>query len=48
MRTISGKEFAHCIDARQAARSGDYDKAIEISRQLEEDLKLKLGEKYFG
>lgn len=45
---ISREEFARFIAARQAARSGDYDVAIEISRQLEEDLKLKLGEKYFG
>lgn len=47
-KNIDKEEFERFIAARQAARSGDYDTAINISAALENDLKLKLGEKYLS
>lgn len=46
-RVISKNDFEKFIAARQAVRSGDYEKAIELSRKIENELKNKLGEQYF-
>ncbi len=44
---ISKDDFDKFIKARKAARSGNYDEAILISKKVEEELKNKLGSKYF-
>jgi len=40
---IDQTEFNEFIIARSAARSGDYDKAVDIATKLEEKLKDKIG-----
>ncbi|MFA6995014.1 MAG: hypothetical protein WC249_01230 [Patescibacteria group bacterium] len=39
---LARSDFDAFIQARQAARSGNYDQAIEISRQLETKIKDKI------
>lgn len=39
---VSKDDFTRFIDARKAARSGDYERTIRLSKKLELDLKNKL------
>lgn len=43
---VTKTDFQTYVDARQAARSGNYDKAIALSSSLEMELKSKLSELY--
>ncbi len=45
---ISEEDFNKFVKARQAARSGDYEQAINLSAEVESELKEKLGETYFS
>jgi len=45
---ISKEEFNKFVLARQAARAGEYDKAINLSAEVENDLRVKMGEGYFA
>lgn len=45
---ISEEEFNKFVKARRAARSGDYDLAINLSAEVENDLRVKMGEGYFA
>lgn len=46
--SISEEDFNKFVQARRAARSGDYDQAINLSAEVENELKEKLGETYFS
>jgi hypothetical protein len=43
-RVVTKEDFDTFVEARQAARGGDYDKAIELSSFLEMELKSKLSD----
>lgn len=46
--SISEADFNKFVSARKAARSGDYDKAINLSAEVENELRTKMGESYFA
>ena len=43
---VSKEDFFKFIDARKAARNGNYDLAIDIANSLEKNLKEKFFEQY--
>lgn len=45
---VSREDFVAFVEARRAARSGDYDKAIAISAKLESELKDKISTLYLS
>lgn len=45
---VSQADFGAFVEARRAARSGDYDKAIAISARLESELKDKISTLYLS
>jgi hypothetical protein len=45
---VSQSDFRAFVEARRAARSGDYDKAIAISTKLESELKDKISTLYLS
>ncbi len=44
---ITKNDFDKFVAARQAVRAGDYDRAIILAQNVENNLKNKLGESYF-
>jgi len=46
--SLTEEDFNKFIKARQAARSGDYDLAINLSAEVENELRTKMGEGYFA
>lgn len=45
---VTPVEFSMYTEARQAARNGDYERAIALAQTLEAQLKEKIGAEYFA